>query len=135
MYVKLSLAFVSVALLAFIPFRQDEKITTRNYCTEIGRFDMLFYEDEISGTYVLLTKKSTGAIWGNLAGNKMTGKWVDGDGSGDIIITFNEDFTWFTTDYRSYENPTVWYRDQWHGSLRTTANSAFEVDGKRYKCE
>lgn len=132
---KILAILVILLIAAFIPIKEERNIVTRNYCTEIGRFDMLFYDDEISGTYVLLPKKSTGSIWGVLEDKKMIGKWIDGDGSGDIIITFNEDFSWFTTDYRNYEKPDVWYRDSWHGLLRTSDNASFEVDGKKYQCE
>ncbi len=61
---------------------ESKNITVRNYCTEIGRFDLLFYEDEICGSYALLPKKSLGAIWGKLEDLEMKGRWVDADGGG-----------------------------------------------------
>ncbi len=108
---------------------------TRNYCTEIGRFDLLFYGNQVSGSYALLPKKSLGSIWGILEAQKMTGRWIDGDGEGDIIIDFNKDFSFFTTNYRSDEEPERWYTDQWHGYLRPNDNANFEAEGKKYQCE
>ena len=114
---------------------QDSSILVRNYCTEIGRFDLWFYDDEISGSYVLLPKESLGAIWGKLENREMKGRWIDGDGAGDIIIQFNEDFSWFTTSYRSDKNPEKWYTDSWHGQLRPDQEPKFQVNKKVYVCE
>lgn len=108
---------------------------TRSYCTEIGKFQMLFDEDEVSGSYSLTPKQSLGAIWGKLEGTRMTGRWLDADGQGDIIISFNEDFSWFTTRYRNDKEPDHWYTDQWHGALRPNGKTTFEKDGKTYRCE
>ena len=110
----------------------DRSIISRNYCTEIGRFDMLFYGDEISGSYALLPKRSLGAIWGKLKKLEMKGRWIDEDGKGDIIITFNQDFTFFTTSYRNDEHPEKWYEDSWHGHLRSNQNQKFSINGKEY---
>jgi len=117
------------------PLLPSDEIIERKYCTEIGRFDLLFYEKEVSGIYALLPKKSLGAVHGTLDGKVLTGRWIDADGGGDIIITFNEDYTWFTTDYRNDEDPGKWYRDQWHGALRETDETSFEKDGEKYQCE
>ena len=111
------------------------KIISRKYCTEIGRFDLIFDEDEISGSYALLHKKSLGSIWGKLEGNKAVGRWIDQDGTGDIIIEFNTDFSWFTTSYRNDEHPETWYRDQWHGQLRPGDQPTFSINDKTYRCE
>lgn len=129
-----------LTLLAFIlafPIAGLDTHSTisRSYCTEIGKFNMLFDEDEVSGSYSLSVKNSLGAVWGKLEGNKMTGRWFDADGGGEIIITFNEDFSWFTTKYRNDEKPETWYTDQWHGALRTGDESTFQKDGKTYRCE
>lgn len=43
----------------------ENVILLRNYCTEIGRIDLIFYEDEVSGAYALLPKKSLGQFGGN----------------------------------------------------------------------
>ena len=96
---------------------------------------MLFYEDQIGGTYALLPKKMLGSIWGHLDGTRMTGRWIDEDGSGDIIIDFNETYSWFTTNYRSDDEPEKWYTDQWHGALRTTGESQFVENKVTYQCE
>ena len=114
---------------------QNSSITVRNYCTEIGRFDLVFYDDEISGSYALLPKKSLGAIWGELEGLEMQGRWIDADGAGDIIIEFSQDFQHFSTSYRSDEAPDKWYKDSWNGYLRPNQDSAFTVGGKTYQCE
>ncbi len=113
----------------------DSDLILRNYCTEIGRFDLLFYDDEISGSYALLPKESLGAVWGHLEGNKMEGRWVDADGTGDIIITFSDDFTSFTTSYRGDDEPEKWYTDSWTGFLRPNQDSTFVANGKTYRCE
>ena len=113
----------------------ETKTLLRNYCSEIGRFDLIFYEDQVSGAYSLLPKKSLGAIWGKLKDQQMIGRWIDEDGQGDILIEFNEDFSWFTTSYRNDEHPEQWYRDQWHGHLRPEGKREFTIDGKKYKCE
>ncbi|MDH3698655.1 MAG: hypothetical protein OEQ81_08310 [Flavobacteriaceae bacterium] len=118
-----------------ITSEEDSVLITRNYCTEIGRFDMLFYEDEISGYYVLLPKQSLGAIWGEIEDLVMNGRWIDEDGQGDIIITFNADFTYFTTTYRNDEEPDKWYEDSWHGHIRPDQSQQFIVGDKTYQCE
>ena len=96
---------------------------------------MLFDDDEVSGSYSLTPKSSLGAIWGKLEGKTMTGRWVDGDGQGEIIITFNQDYSWFTTKYRNDAHPETWYTDSWHGALKPAGQSSFERDGKTYRCE
>lgn len=123
-------------LMALIPSKSIDSTTiSRSYCTEIGKFQMLFDEDEVSGSYSLIPKNNLGAIWGKLEGTKMTGRWLDADGEGDIIITFNEDFSWFTTNYRNDKEPETWYTDQWHGALRPEKAISFEKDGKTYRCD
>ncbi|TMU54924.1 hypothetical protein [Flagellimonas algicola] len=119
-------------------FGQDKKentVISKNYCTEIGRFDLLFDNDEIAGAYYLIPKYALGGIWGKLSGKVMTGRWQDADGEGDIIITFNEDFSFFTADYRGDDEPEKWYKDSWHGSLRPNNGKNFESNGKSYRCE
>ncbi len=115
--------------------QDSEEITLRHYCTEIGRFDLLFYEDEVSGSYALLPKKSLGAVWGKLENQEMKGRWVDADGTGDIIIQFDEDLTFFSTAYRSDDEPDKWYRDSWNGHLRPDQGPKFSIEGKTYQCE
>lgn len=129
------LFFILLLSLLTVPEKHHQTVISRSYCTEIGRFEMLFDEDEVSGSYSLIPKNSLGAIWGKLKGNTMTGRWVDGDGRGEIIITFNHDFSWFTTQYRSDKHPETWYDDSWHGALRPEGKSVFERDGKTYRCE
>ena len=101
--------FILTSLL--IQFQASDQVISRSYCTEIGRFEMLFDDDEVSGSYSLTPKSSLGAIWGKLEGKTMTGRWVDGDGQGEIIITFNQDYSWFTTKYRNDAHPETWYDD------------------------
>jgi hypothetical protein len=117
------------------PQPPESETLLRNYCTEIGRFDLIFYEDEVSGAYSLLPKKSLGAVWGKLENRQMIGRWIDKDGQGDILIEFNQDFSWFTTSYRNDELPEKWYKNQWNGHLRPNNNSEFETNGKKYMCE
>jgi len=74
------------------PQPPESATVLRNYCTEIGRFDLIFYEDEVSGAYSLLPKKSLGAVWGKLENRQMIGRWIDEDGQGDIIMEFNQVF-------------------------------------------
>ena len=122
--------------LGYIGYAQsDSPVKVRNYCTEIGRFDLTFYENEVSGIYVLIHKKQIGAIWGSLIDNEMKGRWIDKDGAGEIIITFNSDYSSFRADYRSDDEPEKWYLDSWHGVLRISDNPSFKHDGKTYKCE
>ena len=117
--------------------RETNKHTVkhRQYCTEIGRFDLTFYNNEVTGSYVLLPKKSTGAIWGTIDNRAFTGRWIDGDGQGDIKITFSDTFSSFSTSYRGDKDPETWYTDQWHGHLRPNTEASFEKDGKKYTCE
>ncbi|MGX1928224.1 SMP-30/gluconolactonase/LRE family protein [Flagellimonas sp. 2504JD4-2] len=111
------------------------KVYAKRYCTEIGRFDLLFDDDEIAGAYYLKPKNALGGIWGKLKGNVMTGRWHDADGEGDIILTFNEDFSFFTADYRADDEPEKWYKDSWHGALRPDDSISFEFNHKTYRCE
>lgn len=115
--------------------KPQTKVTSRSYCTQIGRFDMMFDKDEVSGSYSLLPKNSLGAVWGKLEGTRMTGRWIDADGQGDIMITFREDFSWFTTNYRSDDEPEKWYTNQWQGALRPGNSNTFEKEGKTYRCQ
>lgn len=134
-----SLPLCLFCLLNFvIAFGQDKTETTvisKNYCTEIGRFDLLMVDDEIAGAYLLIHKNALGGIWGRLKGKVMTGRWHDADGKGDIILTFNDDFSFFTADYRSDEEAEKWYKDSWHGSLRPDSAVTFVSNGKSYRCE
>ncbi|SNY95165.1 SMP-30/gluconolactonase/LRE family protein [Flagellimonas pacifica] len=117
--------------------KNDEKSTvmSKRYCTEIGRFDLLFDDDEIAGAYFLKHKNVLGGIWGKLKGNVMTGRWHDADGEGDIIITFTDDFLFFAADYKADDEPNKWYKDTWHGALRPNDNTSFEFNGKTFRCE
>lgn len=116
--------------------QEKNNILSKNYCTEIGRFDMLIDNDEVAGAYYLIHKNALGGVWGKLSGNVMKGRWHDADGKGEIIITFSDDFSFFTADYRSDDEPEKWYKDSWHGSLRPNKNaSSFESNSKTYRCE
>ncbi|WP_136467841.1 SMP-30/gluconolactonase/LRE family protein [Flagellimonas onchidii] len=110
-------------------------VHAKRYCTEIGRFDLLFDEDEVAGAYYLKPKNALGSVWGKLNGNVMTGRWHDADGAGDIVITFNDDFSFFTADYRADDEPEKWYKDSWHGSLRPNDDISFDFNNKTYLCE
>ncbi len=127
----LVLCFCSYQSLA----QDATEIVIRNYCTEIGRFDLVFYGDEVTGSYLLIPKNQLGAFWGRLDGEEITGRWVDGDGVGDIIVTFSTDFKTFRADYRSDEHPEKWYRDSWHGVLRPNEDPDFTYEGVTYRCE
>nr|WP_299071203.1 SMP-30/gluconolactonase/LRE family protein [uncultured Allomuricauda sp.] len=111
------------------------KVQAKNYCTEIGRFDLLIDADEVAGSYLLIHKDALGGVWGRLKGNVMTGRWHDADGKGDIIITFTEDFSFFTADYRSDDEPEKWHKDSWHGALRPDTGTSFDFNNKTYQCE
>ncbi len=110
-------------------------VHAKRYCTEIGRFDLLFDEDEVAGAYYLKPKNALGGVWGKLNGHVMTGRWHDADGAGDIVITFNDDFSFFTADYRADDEPEKWYKDSWHGSLRPNDDISFDFNNKTYLCE
>lgn len=110
-------------------------VYSKRYCTEIGRFDLIFDDDEIAGAYYLKPKNALGGIWGKLKDTVMTGRWNDGDGKGDIIITFHDDFSFFTADYRADDAPEKWYKDSWHGALRPDAGTSFKFNNKTYTCE
>lgn len=137
MILQLSKGLIWLALVLSSPLSgvQEHSTITRSYCTEIGRFNLLFDEDEVSGAYSLIPKESLGSVYGKLEGRKVTGRWLDADGQGDIIITFNDDFSWFTTNYRNDKAPDTWYTDQWHGALKNGDKSVFQKDGKTYRCE
>ncbi|KQC30483.1 SMP-30/gluconolactonase/LRE family protein [Flagellimonas eckloniae] len=111
------------------------KVQAKNYCTEIGRFDLLIDADEVAGSYLLIHKDALGGVWGRLKGNVMNGRWHDADGKGDIIITFTEDFSFFTADYRSDDEPEKWHKDSWHGALRPDTGTSFDFNNKTYQCE
>lgn len=103
----------------FITCAQSE-FTTRSYDTEFGRFDLWFHNDQISGSYEIKPKNIIGSIWTIMDGSVASGRWTDPDGTGDIILTFQSGFDQFTADYRSDNQPDLWYRDQWHGTIRKT---------------
>ena len=133
---KSLLPFLFILMFCFSATAQENsEVKSRNYCTEIGRFDLLFDADEVAGAYLLIHKKTLGGVWGKLKGKVMTGRWHDPDGEGDIILTFNDDFSFFTADYRSDDEPEKWYKDSWHGSLRPNDAITFESNGKSYRCE
>ncbi len=116
--------------------QEKNNLLSKNYCTEIGRFDMLIDNDEVAGAYYLIHKNALGGVWGKLSGNVMKGRWHDADGKGNIIITFSDDFSFFTADYCSDAEPEKWYKDSWHGSLRPDESaSSFESNNKTYQCE
>ncbi len=129
--------FIAFLLIAVGRAYGQEKniLLAKQYCTEIGRFDLLIDDDEVAGAYYLKPKNALGGVWGKLQGNIMTGRWHDADGKGDIIITFEDDFAFFTADYRSDDDLEKWYKDSWHGALRTTTEASFERNGQRYQCE
>ncbi len=129
--------FLLILSIQFSTAQNQKKNTviSKNYCTEIGRFDLLIDNDEVAGSYLLIHKNALGGVWGRLKGNVMTGRWHDADGKGDIIITFTDDFSFFTANYRSDDNPEKWYKDSWHGALRPNENASFEFNNKTYTCE
>lgn len=117
------------------PESNKTSVVSKNYCTEIGRFDLLIDENEVAGSYYLIHKKALGGVWGRLNGTTMEGRWHDADGKGDITLTFSEDFSFFTANYRSDDEPEKWYRDSWHGTLRISSESSFVFNNKTYRCE
>ncbi|WP_181899483.1 hypothetical protein [Flagellimonas nanhaiensis] len=119
----------------FVSAQEKNVVLAKNYCTEIGRFDLLIDKDEVAGAYYLSHKNALGGVWGRLTDHVMKGTWHDADGKGDIIITFTNDFSFFTADYRSDDEPEKWYKDSWHGALRTTSENSFDFNGKTYRCE
>ncbi|MGW9684745.1 SMP-30/gluconolactonase/LRE family protein [Flagellimonas sp. 2504JD1-5] len=114
---------------------EKSTVISKRYCTEIGRFDLVFDDNEVAGAYYLKHKNTLGSVWGKLENKVMTGRWHDPDGEGDIIITFTDDFSFFTADYRADDEPEKWYKDTWHGALRPNNNTSFEFNGKTYRCE
>ncbi len=118
--------------LAISSYGQSE---TRNYCTEIGQFDLTFYNQEAGGTYIILPKQRLGSIWGILKSDTLHGRWHDADGKGSIVILFNQDKSWFRADYNNDKEPEKWYKDGWHASLRPDDESSFEINGIKYNCE
>ncbi|NAY91520.1 hypothetical protein GTQ34_06290 [Muricauda sp. JGD-17] len=134
-YCKIPTLLIALLSLYFSIAQEANQIKSKNYCTEIGRFDLLIDNDEVAGAYYLAHKNALGGVWGRLEGKTMRGRWHDADGKGDIIITFNEDFSFFTADYRSEDEPEKWYKDSWHGSLRPNDSTTFDFDGKTYRCE
>ncbi|UII81423.1 hypothetical protein [Flagellimonas sp. CMM7] len=121
----------------FLVAQNQEKNTvlSKNYCTEIGRFDLLIDNDEVAGSYLLIHKNALGGVWGRLKDTIMTGRWHDADGKGDIIMTFSKDFSFFTADYRSDDEPEKWYKNSWHGAIRPNSNNSFDFNNKTYRCE
>jgi len=91
----------------------NNNITSSRYCTEIGVFDLVFDDNDIAGAYSLNHKNILGAIWGSLVKDQMEGRWMDSDSSGDVIITFQNNRSWFTADYRNDDEPDKWYKDQY----------------------
>ncbi|MDC6366354.1 MULTISPECIES: hypothetical protein [Flavobacteriaceae] len=129
--------FIILFFIAFQFIKAQEKnvVQAKNYCTEIGRFDLLIDNDEVAGSYYLIHKNALGGVWGILTDHVMKGRWHDADGKGDIIITFNDDFSFFTADYRNDDEPEKWYKNSWHGALRPNSSNEFEFNGKTYRCE
>ena len=136
MKLKISLCFLILAMLTQFAMAQEKNVLlAKNYCTEIGRFDLLIDNDEVAGAYYLSHKNALGGVWGRLTDYVMKGRWHDADGKGDIIITFTDDFSFFTADYRSDDEPEKWHKDSWHGALRTSSENNFDLNGKTYRCE
>ncbi|MEQ9296999.1 MAG: hypothetical protein RIF33_00475 [Cyclobacteriaceae bacterium] len=110
-------------LLNLQSFAQPE-ITHKTYDTEFGRFDLWFHGDQLSGTYEIEPKEIIGSVWATLDDQLATGRWIDPDGQGDIILMFEEGFEQFRADYRGDDEPDKWYRDQWHGTLKPAATAS-----------
>ena len=134
-----TITLILLPLLMGSPLQGQEnaahQVISKQYCTEIGRFDLLIDADEVAGAYLLIHKNALGGVWGRLKGNVMTGRWHDADGKGDIVITFENDFSYFTADYRSDSEPEKWYRDSWHGAQRPDDAPSFERNNTTYRCE
>ena len=113
----------------------------RRFCTAIGSFDFQFYGDEVVGSYVILTRDRIGSFYGkkNEAGpetdrNRFAGRWMDGDGEGDLFVDFSSDYLTFETQYRSDQEPETWYTE-WSGARRLGSGHEFDSGGTRYRCE
>ena len=115
---KTSLTALYLLFLVSYTYGQTE-IEHKVYDTEFGRFDLWIYGDQLNGSYEIAPKKIIGSISAELNGLTAVGRWVDPDGEGDIEIFFKEGLKEFRADYRGDDEPDKWYRDQWHGKLRT----------------
>ncbi len=87
------------------------------YQTAFGRLDCWVYGKQLSGSYEISPKKIIGSFLAEINGDSATGKWVDPDGTGDIVITFYDDYSSLRADYNNHNNPDKWFRNQWHGTL------------------
>ena len=115
------------------------------YCTPHGEFDLRFGSElsspahgslaQLTGYYSIAPRDVAGRIAGTLDGHRFTGRWFDDDGEGDIVLDFAADWSSFSADYRSDEDPETWYRD-WRGALRPpTGEESFERDGTSFRCD
>ncbi len=109
----------NLLIIAFIILgpvcRAQTEIQYKVYNTEFGRFDLWFHGKQITGSYKINPKDIIGSIITELDGLIAEGRWKDPDGTGDIVLIFEEGLEKFRADYRSDKEPDKWYRDQWHG--------------------
>lgn len=122
--VKPQCLLLALCVLVLHPSKAQSQVLEHNvYDTEFGRFDLWILGDQLTGSYEIAPKSIIGSMWATLDGSTATGRWTDPDGSGDIVLVFEDGFRKFSADYRSDDNPDKWYRDQWHGDLRTADGS------------
>lgn len=121
----MKLTLLSVMLYFSCSSLCAQEVILKSYDTEFGRFNLWIKGNQVSGSYEIKPKEIIGSIWATLDGPIATGRWIDPDGSGDIILNFEAGFDRFRADYRGDKDPETWYRDQWHGtSIQTKPTSS-----------
>ncbi len=113
--------YLTLTILIFLlndPCLAQSKVEHKVFDTEFGRFDLWFQGEQITGSYEIAPKTIIGSIWARLDGLTATGRWTDPDGTGDIVLIFEEGLEQFRADYRGDDDPDKWYRDQWHGTVK-----------------
>ena len=76
--------------------------------TNYGKMTLVKNGNKVTGTY----NKNNGKINGTINGNILTGTWSQDNGSGELVMTFNKDFTSFTC---RYTEDNKWHND-WTGT-------------------
>ncbi|HEY7546690.1 MAG TPA: hypothetical protein VID27_17495 [Blastocatellia bacterium] len=111
----------SLILSALALAQQKQAVIARQYFTPYGTLTFTVRGLQVTGTY----PHKEGRIRGRLEGHELKGSWRQNDGSGSIIITFDDDFSDFKARYNHAATPDKW--SDWTG-MRKPA-----LEARRYE--
>lgn len=107
----------------------------RHYCTQYGPMFLRIDGNQLAGVFVILTNGDMGSMVGTIRGHTMDGEWFETDSQGDIVISFEPDWSGFNAQYNVSSRPAVWHRN-WIGKLRPSGNPVtFELEDTTLLCE